>query len=79
MTVTFGCPLLGFSTLPRVLDGHSGADYRHGPDPVTFVPEPFWHGRSPMTDLGRVPIGDLLDPLHDHFIETYIAALPEAA
>ena len=79
MTVTYGCPLLGFSTLRQLLDGHPGTDYRHGSDPVTFVPEPFWHARSPMTDLGRVSIGDLLDPLHDHFIETYIAALPEAA
>lgn len=71
--VTFGCPRPVFWAPP--LRGLPGPDYRRALDPVMEVPIGFSHFRPPPFDLGRIILGDILDPLHDHFIEGYIAAL----
>lgn len=76
--VTFGCPRPGFSTLRALLQDLPGWDFRHGDDPITEIPPGFWHARPTMVPLGRVAIGDILDPLHDHYEAGYIAAAPEA-
>lgn len=71
-TVTFGSPRLCLlnETLPRLLAGQDGRDFRHGADPVPDVPFGFEHPRI-LTQLGYASS----EPLADHSIVAYRAAL----
>ncbi|HTC17943.1 MAG TPA: hypothetical protein VK690_02400, partial [Stellaceae bacterium] len=69
---TFGMPRPAFLTLRRLIRGVPGTDYRHGLDPVTDVPIGFLHPRT-LTQLGAER--PTFNPLADHFIAAYRAAL----
>jgi hypothetical protein len=69
---TFGMPRPAFLTLQRLIGGIPGTDYRHGCDPITDVPIGFQHPRT-LTQLGEKR--PTFNPLADHFIAAYRAAL----
>jgi hypothetical protein len=73
---TFGCPRPGFSRLASLVKDLPGEDYRHGDDPITLVPIllGYVHPR-PMVQLGKVRLE--LDPIDDHFMSGYRAALAD--
>lgn len=73
--VTFGAPRAGYATLGAVLDQVAVRQYRHGHDPVPSLPPEMsgWrHVREPLLQIGQPS----RDPISDHFIASYQAALP---
>jgi hypothetical protein len=68
----FGCPRLGFKPLRDLVAMIPGTSYRHGADPVTQMPAILKPAR-PNVAIGTPTIG--LDPIPDHAIDRYIAAL----
>jgi hypothetical protein len=70
LVVTFGSPRPGFVQLQELLRDLPGVDYRNGADPVPDLPLAFLHPRH-LKPIGT-PSGN---PIRDHFIESYIAAL----
>lgn len=68
--VTFGAARTGGDMLRDALDRLPITQYRHGDDPVPFVPT-YFQNMTSLTDIG-VPS---LDPIADHLIEGYVRAL----
>lgn len=72
---TFGAPCVGTDTLSRLIASIPGTRYRCGDDPVPLVPPyPYQQDRA-LTHIGR----PLLDPIADHMIARYAAALEPVA
>lgn len=69
--VTFGAPRAGTDKLVGVLRATPARQYRCGDDPVPEVPGFFEHVR-PLIEVGSAS----LDPLRDHEIARYQAAVP---
>jgi Lipase (class 3) len=72
---TFGAPAVSVGeSLPRLIAGVPGARYRCGDDPVPMVPVfPFVQDRA-LAHIGHAT----LDPIADHMIDRYQAALVSA-
>ena len=72
--VGFGCPRPGGSTLAGILEGTPIRLYRNGLDPVTEVPLGLLYRHpAPLIQIGNA--NSAHDPIQDHFIASYCAAL----
>lgn len=69
--VTFGAPRAGGDALRHRLRDTEIRQYRHGADPVPWLPPYFEHVRAPLIEIGTASD----DALADHAIAGYVAAL----
>lgn len=78
----FGSPKPGFANTRRIFEksGIQHTSYRNREDPVPLVPFTLlpllpWEHTEPWTKVDSAPSIDNLDPLRDHSIALYVAAL----